>query len=283
MNNDTKKNLTGFFLFVLIAAVVSAGARCAMTLLYLDESYGVYQAGIIFPTLTHILTFVLCAAAAVIGLLLSKDLPCPVMPEPGSGVVFASSVTAFLIAASSLYTVYNIITGVLTAEKLTIAKLIVSVPAIIFFLALMRPQTRKSPVFAFMSFFPTVWFALAIVEVYFDRTLLITSPAKTFRQLAILSIMLFLLNESRAIIGRQNGILYLVTSGVAPIIVITSSLPALIFSEKLMIGQSDDFLCYAVELAAAVFILARGFSFAKSPSTLPKPEKKPKEDKKSKN
>ncbi len=280
--NENKKALNLFFILTAALALLLSGIRIAMTLLYLEPSYGVYSTDTLLPTLSHILIFVAMLGMAIFGLTISKKYPCPTAPEIGSATTFFSCLNAFLIAAISLISIYNIVVRHAGAEKFSVIRIIASIPTVIFFLVLIKPDKKNSSALAFMSFFPIAWFADNLLESYFDTTLLITSPAKTIRELALLAAMLYLLCESRFLIERSNGRLFFIMSGIAPIIMITSSLPALILPDLLLVGSSDSFLCYAVELAFALFILARGFAFAKAPGTLPKPEKPPKDKKKEK-
>ena len=273
--NDKNKKLSTLLILTLAAALISTGARIAMTLLYLDADYGVYAQGTPVPTITHILTFILCLAAGGLGLFAAKDYPRPTTPNVTSLTVFTSCITAFLIAASSLLSLYNIVVGGMAADKMTIALIIVSIPAVIYFFALTKTTVKSTPALAMMSFFPTAWFVLRLISVYFDKTLLITSPAKNFHQIALLSIALYMLCESRFILGKPLGKLFFVMISVAPILVFTSSLPAMLFSGRLMIGDSDNFIVYAVEFAMSLFILSRQLAFMKAPGTLPEPEKKP--------
>lgn len=267
-----KNSLKAFVLLTIAGAVVSAGTRIWAVLLCLDASYGVYDHGSILPTVTHILTLVICAALAVFGLIEAKKYPCPIAPEADTPVVFTSCVTAFLMAADTILSLYNVLIAGVSLDRLTLLKMVFSVPAIIFLLSLLKTSIKSAPAMAVMSLFPTAWFATELICVYFDTSLLITSPAKTFHQLALLSIMLFLLCESRFILSRSDGRLFFVLSGIAPVIILTSSLPSLILPGSLLIGDSDSYLVYAIECAAALFILSRAWSFAKSPETLPKPE-----------
>lgn len=276
--NDKNKKLLGLFILTLAAALISAGARAVMTILCLDADYGVYTQGSILPTLTHILTLIFCLLTGVFGLLAAREYPCPTTPSVTSATVFTSCITAFLMAASTLLSLYNIVVAGAAADKFTILKIAASIPAVIFFFSLIKTNIKPTPALAVMSLFPTVWFAVDLIEVYFDKSLLITSPAKNFHQLALLSIMLYFLCESRFILGRPIGKLFFTMSSIAPILVFTSSIPAMLFSDKLMIGDTDNFITYAVELAASLFILSRSFTFLKAPGTLPKPEKEEKED-----
>lgn len=272
---NKNNSLKGFVLLTLAGALISAGARICAVLLCLDTGYGVYERGSILPTVTHILTFAICAALAVYGFIKAKNYPRPAAPNVGSPTVFTSCVLSFLLAAQTLLSLYNIVIAGASPDKFTVLKIVFSIPSVIFFLSLIKTDVKQTPALAFMSFFPTAWFAVELIEVYFDKSLLITSPAKTFHELALLSVMLYLLCESRFVLSRSDGRLFFVTSGIAPVVILTSALPSLILPDRLLIGSSDSFLICAIECAAALFILTRSWAFAKEPTLLPEPAEAP--------
>lgn len=275
--NNKKNDFMPLFFITAASALLTAIIRIVMTILYLDTEYGVYSNESIFPTLSHILTFLLCLAVGVIGFVKSKEYPRPVLKTPTSMTAFASCVSAFLIAATSLLSLYNIVVAGQEADKFTIAKIIVSIPAVIYFLSFLKAELNPSPILAVTSYFPTVWLATVLLEAYFDTSLLITSPAKIFHMLSMLGLMVYMLSESRFIIGMQNGKLFLISGSIAPILAVCANLPSMFLADKLLIGNSDNYLICAAEVAMAVFVLSRTFAFARSPETLPKEPKEVKE------
>lgn len=268
---NKKNDLMSLFLITAAASLISAAMRIAMTLLYLDTDYGVYKSSPI-PTITHIITFLLCLIPMLIGLIKAKEYQIPVAPKLTSATAFASCVTAFLIAATTLLSLYNIVAAGQPADKFTVLKIIASIPAIIYFLALIKNELKPSPALAVTSYFPTIWLALVLLEAYFDQTILITSPAKVFHMLSMLGLMIYLLAESRFILGTSNGSLFFVAGAIAPILAITANLPSMLMADKLLIGESDNYLICAVELAMSLFVLTRTYAYARSPQTLQKNE-----------
>lgn len=247
------------FCAVLIISLLSAGIRVLLTTNCLDAHYGVYRSGEILPTVYHIALFVIVILAVAAAILISKRVSGAVPPPVGDFTIFASCISAFMLAASTLLSLYYILIRRQPASVYDWLMIIASVPAIIFFLSLIKTKLNSRAALTFASFFPTAWCAVLLIRVYFDTSLLITNPHKTLHQLALLAAMVYFLNESRFLLSKSSRPLFLAASATAPILLLSSSLPALILPDLLLIGSSDSFIDYAVECALAVFILSRLF------------------------
>ena len=249
--------ITLLFIVVLVVSLLSVGIRVLLTINCLDAHYGVYRADEILPTIYHVALFIIIILAIAAALLISKRLDQPIKPSVGDFTIFASCISAFMLAASTLLSLYYILIRHRTASIYDWLMIIASIPAIIFFLATIKTKLNSPAAQIFMSFFPVAWCAVLLIRVYFDTSLLITNPHKTLHQLALLAAMVYFLNESRFLLGRTNNRLFLASSAIAPLLLLSSSLPALILPERLLIGSSDSYIDYAVECALAVFILSR--------------------------
>ena len=268
------------FIASAAAAALSVAARIILTLTSYDSAYGVYAHGSVTPTVYHVLLAIVCIAFLLIPLIFSKRFTPQPVPKVGDGTIFTSCICAFILGAYVLLSLYNIIIVKAAADIFDILMLIFAIPAIIFFITLLRADVKSPAVAAFMSFFPTAWCAVYLIRVYFDFTLLTSSPTKTLHELALLSAMVYLLNESRFLLGNVSGLLFRASAAIAPVLLLSSALPGMILSDKLLIGNSDDFICYAVECALALFILSRLYFSARTEAPEPvespvKPEAEP--------
>ncbi|MBQ8509306.1 MAG: hypothetical protein IJ493_05290 [Clostridia bacterium] len=275
---------TKVFLGSLLLAVLSVAARIVLTLTSLDTAYGVYKHGDAGSVIHHAALAIFCLLLVILSLTSGKALEERGRPGSGDAVIFASCVSAFLLAASSFLSLYNIVIAHADVEIYDILMIAFSLPAIVFFFGLIRSGKRRTPAMVFMSFFPTAWCAIYLIQVYFDSSALITSPNRIFNQLALLAAMAAFLMESRFLLGTVKKPVYLAIASVTPVLLLTSAVPNLVLSDRLFIGSSDNFLCYAVEAAFALFFYARLWSFAHStqepddepaaPSEEPAPEAK---------
>jgi len=253
-----KKNSIPLILMIvsIAAAVISAAVRIVLTLTQFDAAYGLYEHGAVLPTVHHI-----ALALIVVALIL---LACRFAPKHRSDLlipvkdvtVFISSLTAFMLAASTLLTIYNIVRGA-KADLFTILEIVFAIPALIFFFGLIKKGAVRSNALAFASFGPIAWCAVCLIRVYFDNALLHTSPTKTFAELALLAAMICLLSESRFQLGIVSHRFYLASALCAPIFLLTDAIPGIILSGRLLIGSSVTLFHCVVEAVLALFIYAR--------------------------
>lgn len=266
-----KKNNSAYILPVCatVAAILSVVIRVLLSISSLDADYGVYKRGAVLPTVYHILLAVVCAAFIVppfIRMILKKDASGALIdPKKGDLTVFTSCVSAFLIAAVLLTKLYDVIVGQQALDRYGILTIVFGIPSIIFFLAILKSGIGHTPGLAFLSLFPIAFMATDLINVYFDKTLLITSPGRTLHELALLSGMLYFLNESRFLLEKPSAPLFYAFAPTAPVMMLTASVPELILPGTLLIGNSDSYILRAAEAAVALFILARLWSAAKKP------------------
>ena len=114
------------------------------------------------------------------------------------------------------------------------------------------------------SFFPTAFMAVDVINTYFDTSLLTTSPGKTMHELALLAGMVYFLSESRFQLGRTSAALFYASAPVAVVMLLTATIPELLFPAKLLIGSTDNYLLRAAEAAIGLYILSRMFSSART-------------------
>ncbi len=263
---QTQKPSIFFLIYSVAAAVVSAAIRIFLSLTDLDPVYGVYAHGALLPKIYHILLAILVLLPLAAAFLLRKRTPAWPAPAVNDASTFTGCAAGFLMGAAALFELIPIIGYGVRPGGWQLARLIVTIPAMLFFFAQMRKKNDgvESLPLTFASLFPTIWFSILLIEVYFDISVLITSPNRIIRQMAILSIMLYLLNETRFLLGRSHPAYFLGTSSAAVILLLTSSVPNLVLSSRLSIGESDQFLTYALEAVLALYILSRHYSYLRA-------------------
>ncbi|MBQ2707817.1 MAG: hypothetical protein IJF67_06085 [Clostridia bacterium] len=237
------------------AAVVSAAFRILLTLTCFDAGYGVYTHDAVLPTVYHILLLILLAGLCVCGILFppkrEPDAPLPV----SDSVVFLSILTGFMLAANALLSLLNIARGASPA-LLDILDIAFAVLSILFFLGLTRKQIKPA-VLAITSIAPIGWCSVTLIRIYFDNTMMHSSPVKTFSELAMLAAMIALLAESRSHLGILPARFFAAASLAAPVLLITHAVPAMVLPGSLLTAGTDSYLHVIVETALALFIWAR--------------------------
>ena len=248
----------------VVAALVSIAVRVILTLTSLDVKYGVYKRGSVLPTVCHIILALVCLAFIAVPLVKRKKLGVPQIPKVGDLTVFASCISAFLIAADIIILVMNIVTKKASADAIGILTIVFGLGSVLYFLANVKSGDRSPAAMTIASFFPTAFMATDLINTYFDTSLLTTSPGKTMHELALLAGMVYFLSESRFQLGRTSAALFYASAPVAVVMLLTATIPELLFPSKLLIGNTDSYLVRAAEAAIGLYVLSRMFSSART-------------------
>lgn len=237
------------------AAVISAAIRILLTLTRFDAYYGVYEHGAVLPTVYHIFLLLLLAGLCVGGVLFPpKREPDEALPLRDSAV-FLSILTGFMMAANALLSLLYIARG-MTPALLDILSIAFAVLSVLFFLCLTRTG-MKPAVLAILSIAPIGWCSVSLIRIYFDNSVMHSSPVKTFSELAMLAAMIALLAESRAHLGILPSRFFAAASLAAPVLLITHAVPAMILPGSLLNASTDSYLHVIIEVSLALFFWAR--------------------------
>ncbi len=253
-------NTKRFSLISLLAAALigltAAGVRILLTISSYDSVYGVYDHGAVPPVVCGWLLAAACALLFALGHLGAKSLPPHPMNRMCDGTIFAACMAGFLSFSDFILTIINSVRG-FHASMLGLCRAVAAVFAFIYFLLLLKAKLKQPVSLSFFSFMPLIWCVFYLIEIYFDKSTLVVSPNKTMNMLALLAAMVGFLMEARLHLGFAETRLYSGVMCFAPVLLLTSSLPNMIISERLSIGSADNFICYAVEAAFALFFLSR--------------------------
>ena len=237
------------------AAVISAAIRILITLTAYDSYYNVYEFGTPLPTVYHILLLVMLAGICVCAYLFApkRDVEAPLAMSDAA--VFFSILTGFMFAANALLSLLNIARGASPA-LLGILDIVFAVLSVLYFLGLTRKAVKPAAM-AILSVAPIAWFSVTLIQIYFDNSVIHSSPAKTIAEIAMLAAMIALLGESRSHLGILGDRFHAIVSLGAPILLLTHALPAIILPGRLLTAYSDSYLHVIIEAAIAFFLWAR--------------------------
>jgi len=268
------KKIPRLFSLSLFCAISMTVVRISLTIKKLDVSYGVYRQGEFTPTFYHIMLALISVALIVNGILTAKWSKTAVtVPKIGDFSIFSSCISGFMLIASTVLSLYNILVSGDKPSLLQAFMLIFSIPAAVFFFALTKSKVRSRNLMTVLSFFPTAWCAAYLIIVYFDASVLYISPNRILHHMALLSIMVYFLAESRYLLDDAKPWLFCAAGSVAPMLILVSAVPNMILPSYLSIADSDSFICYAAEAVMALFILSRLYSAeVLTPSDETKPE-----------
>ena len=139
---------------------------------------------------------------------------------------------------------------------------VLAFPAAIYYFSVAFSGRTKSKFAPFLSFFPVVWTLIYLMSVYFENGMIINSPIKTLEQLALISLMLYQLFESRAMLERSKGSLYFGISNITVILLSAAFVSKLI---PLFTGEQTISIAFAYTIyfgVSALYVFARITDFA---------------------
>jgi len=253
-----------FFLTVALSVLVIALRTVSLYSCY-DASLGLYDNGAVLPVIVNIVTVVSLIVIAGFPFVVDKNAKLPInLPKVGRFITFASSLCGFTLLITL---VFQFIVGVdfmgvsMLSAGLKLVMLISSVPAAMYFLVIAVKDSPKKNIMALLGFFPTLWTALYLMCVYFDKSSVIANPVRIMTQLSLIAAMVYFLFELRFLVGRARPRYYLTFANVALFLCSVSCVPKLIASIPMKWQMTPEIVCGIVEMSFVVYIIARVCSF----------------------
>ena len=251
------------FIASVCSAAAATAARTILTFTLLDANYGVYRHGSILPNIFHIILAAVCIALALMGIFKAPNLSKEHSVPLNTLTAFASFASALLIAARAAEILWFGAAS-LTLGKIEITEAVFAIISALYFIALPIKGGKRSVGLAFASFGPIGWCTVSLIGLYFDKTVLMTSPNKVLGLVSLLSAMLYFLCETRLMTENLSHRYFLAAASAAPVLLITSALPNVVCYGLLSIGSWDDLIRYAAETVLGLFILARLYAYSRS-------------------
>lgn len=224
----SKKILKIYTIIFAILTVACVALRFVAVSTVYDADIGYYKTGAVAPTVLHVLCFVSFALAMSIIPLLPKKtlpdaLPCglPVRASAAIQLVFALGMAAYLI--------YPAFTGGVKVSAVSIICVIAALFSTVYFALVMAgkavPEKKNSALFGYTVI---VYVLMMLANSYFDFYTTMNSPNKLITQIALMSIMVALLFEMRAILGISLARGYAAFTLFAVFLSAVSSIPGVV-------------------------------------------------------
>lgn len=244
------------------AAAVFAAIRIIVTFFFTEKYTGVYLRGSISPQIFQCLLAVAIIFFIVFPCVkkMKKRFESRTLPANSKATVFTSAVLGFMFLASSLFLLFTMVSQMRFETADTILA-ITGIFSSACYLSRIFSRGCRDEATALLSMTPIAWTMTALINVYFDMSILITSPNRAFSQLALLAFSVFLLAETRMELKLENTLLYAPASAVSTILLAISAIPNLLCPHILSVGDSDRPIIYAVELAACIYSASKLYAY----------------------
>ena len=255
-----ESNAKIFGIVSIAAALVSLVGRLLPVLFFTDEKFGVYSKGSLFPQVFGYFVAVICIGLAIWGAFSKKDFSGRKAPASTPFTVFTTAVLGFIMLAFVAILIFSRVNNG-PCSTFEIILIISALFSGIYYLSLIFSRKSNPNMFAIISMSPIVWGVTSLIELYFDMTVLISSPSRIWVQLAFLSFMVFTLAETRFNIYYESTPLYAPSAAIATIFLLSVSVSNLVCLDKMMIGNTERPITYVIMLAAGLYSLSKLVSF----------------------
>lgn len=255
-----KKSDKIYPIFIIIVALLFSILRVIIALFYTEEPFGVYSLSSTIPQIFDYLVITVIIFSALFPCILKKSFIYRNIPKNNSLSKFTGITLGFIFLIFSLIMIFSTI----TQTKLSTAETLLAVSGIfssVYYLSKYLSKSENTGAKALLSMTPIIFAVIALVEIYFDMDILITSPNRAYHQTALLAFSLFLLAETRLELGFKNTLSYAPAAAASTILLAVSSIPNLVCYKILSTGHTDRPLIYAIELVGAFYCAARIINF----------------------
>lgn len=228
--------------------VILAVLRTIITSTYTDPE-GVYAQGKTLPLIFDIAVFAVILVLAVLPFFIkdhsynASPSKVTVLTSALAGFIFiAVSVTTLLGAAGSSARLVMGITGILAGFGL---------------LMNLFTQDKYATFRAALSFAPVIYSLAGLIEVYFDMSILITSPNRVYAQVTFLAMAVFFLSISREHLGIPDHRFFYIGASSVSVLTAAYALPNIIAGDILAKGTSSRPEQFVLMLAVCVYALSK--------------------------
>ncbi|MCL2100003.1 MAG: hypothetical protein FWH24_06170 [Oscillospiraceae bacterium] len=192
--------------------------------------------------------------------------------------VFSASVAGFMLVASAILQVWRlfgnnelpaaqILAGFARNNTFDFLIFFASVFSAVYFFVTAwkehKPEEndgKYSQKYIILSLMPIMWSFLHTFKCFFDMGRSINSPVRIYELMSFLAMSTYFVSESRMIVGRRRISRFFTFAYIALIFIFFSALPNLVLSSLGLMQTGGEYILYAVQLAAAFYIITRIYS-----------------------
>ena len=264
--NENKGVVWLYTLITALIAGISSAFYAILVKYYYEADTGMFRVGFETPDAFSVFVAVGLLTLLVSVLIMSKDG----LPKEMGAVPFLTTTVAIFAAFVLVFSSVRFLTGntsdiigsASAVQKIRKIGAFAGFPAACYYFLLMFVGKTKNKTIAFMSFFPLIWTWIYLLGVYFDHSSEMSSPIRVIKELALISLMLYQLMETRALVGKAKPRAYILISGIAVMFLS----PAFLIDayDYLWLGESLklDALHVIYGALMAIYIFSRMIGFA---------------------
>lgn len=264
MNENRNKTAKAYLIFAVIAAVALSAAYIFAVLQYYEVSVHYFKAGALLPTVLHWAIFVSCALLLTSVFTLKKSALPKLQPKMSAYTTYMSAVCGFLLAIYGFIGAWYFVSDPSLRTKYEIWGLIAAPFAFIgaiYFIGSAVAKKEPGRAYSLFSCGAIVWSALMLIDAYFDMNTPLNSPPRIILQLSFIAMMLYLLFETRFLLGTAKPTAYFAFGCCALVLISVSASEHLMMTVMGFYTSYAEKASFAVLLAADLYILGRLISY----------------------
>ncbi len=256
------KKIKIYALAAIILSVLISFVRIICLFNFYDSDIGYYSKGIL-PSILNlsILAGVVFFASAFFTV--KRDIVCSDGKEDNTGIKVASVLPMLAFGAFFVLSVLKAVFATNEASTLfdIIAKLTALMSLVYFAMNLFAPTVNRN-LQTLCGFGIIIWNIYVLGVTYFDIYVQLNSPNKVILHLAIISAMVFFVNEFYCFVGNMRKGFYLFSLCSAVLFSSSASIPSLVYG---LLTQGTDYKYFVYDIvfvALYVYFIIRLLSFA---------------------
>jgi len=250
-----------YYLFLIpIATVLGTVMQTMAMMLSYEGGLGGCQNGDVMGTIAGwILFFIsLILLAGCFALPRAFSQAFRAIPDCAGLPAFLAAMGGCAMIAFSALSFIDTNTG--ATDSIQLLRLLFSIPAGLYliFTAMNRQQGK---VLTALGFCPTLWLALSLMRLFFDRSSAINNPMKILLQLSLAAIMLSFMAETRIRVGKYGARFLVGISAVATVLGVSSSVSMMIYRLNGGYLLNSEIMMAVIELILSLYLAARLYSY----------------------
>lgn len=266
--NENKIIAWIYTLLTLAIAGVATAFRFVLERYYIESGTGMYKIGTNTPEAFNL--FLVVSVIVLVAMLfmfrrdsLSGSLcAIPVITSIIAGVCAIALIFSGVIYLMQIKNGLAVGFGGAFIHKIKFIGALVSFPAgVYYFLSILSGKTVTKSLSG-LSFFPLIWTWIYLLGIYFDHTAEMGTPSRVLLEIALITLMLYQLMETRTLVGKAKPMVYLLISAIAVVFLCPAMYPT-VYTWISRGGKLDlDVLYAAYGLACALYIFSRMIGLA---------------------
>lgn len=220
-------NYTPLSIVALLIAAVVIVLHTLLVRRYFEIDIALFETGVFLPKILYAAVAVYTVVCIFLGFLFQKthQEKKPKRAHLTGISLYTGLLCGFaMIAAAVIYVLDivrsgNVILFNTASDIVTAALIVCTIPAAAYFIISAFGGGYKNKSAIVCGMFTVIWMALLLLKLYFEMDVSLNSPTRILRQLAVISVMLYMLQELRYRIGIKRSALFRVFAALAVLFV----------------------------------------------------------------